>query len=134
MPYVEGDLTPNDTTSEAWALAWLRFYLRDTDDDAEVYTDTELTAWLEATAQVLPVNADAADQDTYYRPHQAAADIISGDPDRKIMERILSWQGEYRPAEQVARGILAAGAWIDALIHDAADVYPDRGGTLEAVF
>lgn len=134
MPYVEGDLQPHDTTDTAWGLAWLRFYLRDTYDAAEIYTDTELLAWLNATSQDLPAAAAVADQTTYYRPHEAAAQIISGDPNRKVMERILSWQGEYRAPEQIAGGIRAAGAWIDALIEDAADEYPDRGGTLEPVF
>lgn len=132
MAYDPTALAPIDTTSKMWALAWTRFFLRDTDGTTEVYSDTELAGVLDATAQALPVGATSPT--TYYRPHQAAADLIEGDPDRKVMERLMSWQGQYRNAEAVARAILAAGAWVDDAIHDAAGVYPERGGTLEAVF
>lgn len=132
MAYDASDLAPIDTTDKAWALAWTRFWLRDTDDNAEVFTDTELNAVLDATSQDLPANADSPT--TYYRPHQAAADLLESDPDRKVMERLMSWQGQYRSAEQVARAILAMGAWVDDAIFDAAGVYPDRGTTLDPVF
>lgn len=134
MPYDSSDLTPIDTTDAAWALAWTRFYLRDTDDAAEVFTDAEITAVLTATSQDLPVGVDAADQATYYRPHQAAADLIRSDPDLKMQERLLSWSATNRSPDAIARGILAAGRWIDDAIDDAAGVYPERGGTLDPVF
>lgn len=134
MAYDPTRLAPIDTTDKLWALAWARFWLRDTDGDAELFSDTEVSAVLDATSQDLPAGAAAADQTTYYRPHQAAADLIENDPDRKVSERLLSWQGQYRSAEQVARSILASGDWVDEEIRSVAGEYPNRGGTLDPVF
>lgn len=134
MAYDASDLEWISPTWKKWALAWLRLFLRDTDASTELFSDDELNAVLTATSQDLPVGAAAADQTTYYRPHQAAADLIRNDPDRKMQERLLSWSATYRSPDEIARGIIAAGAFIDAAIYDAEGVYPDRGGTLDPVF
>jgi len=134
MAYNDVNLTPIDPTDATWALTWVRLYLRDTDASAELFSDAELTAVLTATSQDLPVGQPADEQTTYYRPHQAAADIIRNDPDRKMQERLMSWSATYRRPEEIARGIIASGAFIDRAIYDAAGEYPDRGSTLDAVF
>lgn len=133
MAYDPTALAPTDTTSKMWAIAWTRFFLRDT-DEVEVYSDTEIAAVVDATSQALPRFAEAGSQTTHYRPQKAAADLIESDPDQKVQEALLSWSATNRSPGQIARGIMAAGAWVDEAIFDAAGEYPVRGGTIEPVF
>lgn len=127
MPYDDTDLSGSDATVAAWALAWARFYLRDTSVTDPEYSDAELTAVLTATAW-------EHDSVTYYRPHVAAANIVLGDPDRASSESVLGNSVTLRGASAVANGIRSAGAWVDALISTAAGVTPPSGRTLEPRF
>lgn len=126
MSYDPSQLTPHDTTSIAWALAWTRFNLRDTSAAPE-YNDVELIAALQA-------RAFTHDDVTYYRPHFTAAALVEGDPDRATTETLLGSMFTTRKPAAIAIAIRANGAWVDDLIEAAAEVRPPTGRTLRPVF
>jgi len=132
MSYNASDLATVDTSNAAWGLAWLRFILRDTNDDAEVFSDIELEAVLNGHAQSI-TGTDGATS-TRYRPHAAAAALIESDPDRALSESLMSYSRQNREPAGIARGILASYRWMDDEIHDATGVYPDRGRQLRPWF
>lgn len=116
--YDPSDLQGTDPTSEAWALAWARFLLRDTVVPF-AYEDAEVEAVLTSTAFTHSGS-------TYYRPHVAAAALVESDPDRPISESLLSASVTHRSGGSIARGIRTSGAWVDDLIEAA------TGGTRPA--
>ena len=126
MSYDPSALTPHDTTSIAWALAWTRFTLRDTASEPQ-YRDEELLAALEA-------RAFTHDSVAYYRPHIAAAALIVSDPDRATTETLLGSMFTTRKPNAIAKAIRAEGAWVDDLIETAAEARPPTGRTLRPVF
>ncbi len=127
MAYNSGDLTPIDTTNANWGLAWTRFFLHDTDDANELFTDAELSAVLEARSW-------AYDSVTYYRPHLAAGDLIEADPDRAITESTLGASFTSRSPSSIARTVRKAGAWVDEAIEDVAGRKPASHLTLTPRF
>ena len=127
MAYDSTKLALADATSAVWALAWTRFFLRDT-STPEAFTDAELNAVLAAHAFT------SEDDDVYYRPHVAAAALIRSDPDRAMSEGLLGANITNRDPASVARSIRAAGAWVDDLIELAAGERPPTGRTLVPVF
>lgn len=129
MPYNENDLTPTNLNAGSWGLAWTRFWLRDKTDDR--YSDTELTAALEATSFV-PTRDD--DNQTYYRPHLAAASIIDADPDRALQETVFEASETKRSPERVARSIRRAGRWVDDAIAVATEERPPSTRQIRATF
>ena len=120
--YDEMQLAPIDTTSLDWALATLRFILQDT-GTPERYTDTELTLGLE-------LRSYTPDSTTYYRPHVAAAHLVTSDPDRAISESIDNASETRRSPDQIAAGILRAYGQIDDLIAAASDYRPPSASFL----
>lgn len=128
MPYDKSKLTPNDTTSLDWAVAWTRFLLHDTNDDHETYADDEITA-------VLTSLAWEHETVTYYRPHLAAASLIESDPDRALSESTLGASITNRDPRSIARSIRKGDAWVRAFITAATDGYaPDAANTLEVTW
>lgn len=127
MAYDPTKLALADATSAVWALAWARFMLKDT-STTEVYSDTELTAVLAATAFT------AEDDTVYYRPHVAAANLVKSDPDRALSEGLLGASITNRDPGAVARAIRAAGRWVDDLIETDSEERPPTGRTLVPVF
>ena len=127
MAYDQSALAAADATSLAWAIAWARFFLKDT-GTTELFSDTELVALLKATAYT------AEDAKVYYRPHVVAAALIKTDPDRALSEGLLGASITNRDPASVARSIRAAGVWVDDLIETASDERPPTGRTLVPVF
>jgi hypothetical protein len=132
VAYTEANLTPIDTTAVAWALAWTRFLLHDTDSSNEIYSDTELTAVLTAHAFVHEDGAGV--ETTYYRPHVAAAHLIATDPDRATSESLLGSSVTVQSPGSLARSIRSRNAWIDDAIEELTEERPPTGRTLTAVF
>ena len=130
MTYEETDLHPTSLTSSAWALAWTRFFLRDTSSTPE-FSDTELTAVLEGTS-FTPTRKD--DNNTYYRPHVAAANILQADPNRALQESVFEASETKRSPERIARTIRRSGRWIDDAIFEVAEEHPTSNRTLRAVY
>ena len=126
MAYTAANLTPHDTTDLDWALAWVRFVMRDT-SALEQYTDAEYTA-------VLGAHAFVENAVTYYRPHVAAAALVASDPERAISEALLGANLTHRDPSAIALAIRSQCRWIDALIEEASGVRPPSGRTLTAVF
>lgn len=112
MAYDETDLAPTTTTSVAWALSWVRFWLRDTDAALELWSDTEITARLEADAWT-------HDGTKHYRPHVTAGALLEADPDRATSESTLGASLQTRRPEAIARTIRRQGKWVDDAIQDA---------------
>ena len=111
------DLAASDTTDADWALAYVRFALRDKPNDANAYPalsllDAEILAALEA-------NATEYESDTYYAAHRTAAKLLLGNPEWVQRYSAGGYSEEVRPASQIARDIVSAGAWIDAAISSA---------------
>lgn len=117
MAYNSGDLTPVDTTDSNWALATLRFILRDTDDSNEAYSDQEL-------AMALNLATFTVDSVDYYRPHVVAAGLIRADPDRAISESIDNASETRRDPASIAASILRSWGSIDDAILAASDARP----------
>jgi len=130
MTYNEDNLTPTNLTTSAWAIAWTRFYLRDTSATPE-FSDAEVTAVLTATG-FTPARED--DDNLYYRPHMAAAQLIEAAPDRAIRESLLGASVDLRNPEAIARSIRRAGRWIDDAITTATSEKPTGSRQLTPVF
>lgn len=126
MPYDTSKLQAADPTDIEWGLAWVRHLLRDTAapyawQDAELYATLQATAWQHEGT-------------TYYRPHEAAAQILETDPDRPLAESTLGASVTNRDARQLAAAMRRAGAWVNDLIADAAGTRPPSRRTLEVVW
>ena len=131
MAYDSSNLSPTDLTGLDWAIAWTRFLLKDTDADNELFSDTELQAVIEAMR--FDVEEDGVTT-SYYRPHVAAAHLITTDPDRAVTESLLGSSVTTQSPGSVARAIRASGRWIDDAIYTASEQRPPTGRTLRAVF
>ena len=108
MSYDASALTARDPTDPGWALAWARFYLRDTADPFE-YRDAELLAALDAVAF-------EREDVRYYRPHFAAAHVILTDPNRALSESLMSAMVTHRGPIAISNALRSEGAWVDDLI------------------
>ena len=116
--YVTADLKLNDVTDADWALAYVRFALRDKPNASGAYPvgsldDDELTAAITANAVV---DTGVTPNVTYYPAHRIAASLLAGNP-----EFIQRWSAagvseELRSASEIAREIISSGSWIDATI------------------
>ena len=111
---------PADPDGPAWALAWVRFLLRDKPNEASAFPpgsldDDELTANLNAD-RVQDTTAGGGDDTYYYRPHVTAARLIVSNPMWLSRWAAAGVSEEYRSAEDVARAIRTNNAWIDDLI------------------
>jgi hypothetical protein len=126
MSYVPANLNLKDATSLVWAIAWTRFFLRDTVTPFQL-EDSEITAVLEATAFTV-------EGTSYYRPQIAASNIITSDPERALSESLLGVNVRSRDPEEVARAIRVDNRWVDSLIALESGQYPETGRTLTAVF
>jgi hypothetical protein len=123
-------MSPAAPTTIRWAVAWVRFFLRDKPNEALAFPpgsldDAELSANLTADALVDAV-ADGGDDSVYYRPHVTAARLISSNP-----TWINRWSGgatseEYRDALEVATSIRKGNSWIDTAINAATGGRVDR--------
>lgn len=110
-------LALNDPTSATWALAYVRFALRDKPNDATAYPalslqDEELTPAIAAMAL-----ADAGV--TYYPAHRIAAKLLLSNPEWVQRYSAGGYSEELRPAAEIAKSIIGSGSWIDASINDA---------------
>lgn len=123
--YETVDLALNDPTDADWALAYVRFALRDKPNDASAYPpgtldDAEINALLEAT-KVQDVTANGGDDAYYYQPHKVAADLLVSNPGWVTRWSVPGASEEYRRPGDVAAGILRAGRWIEKSIQSSTD-------------
>ena len=113
-------LALNDPSDATWALAYVRFALRDKPNDASAYPagsldDDELNAVLTAR-KLTDLMANGGDGTDYYVPHQVAAEIIEANPEFVERFSVSGYSEQVRSADSIARGIRRAGRWIDASI------------------
>jgi hypothetical protein len=116
--YDVSTFTPPDPTSVAWAIASARRFMRDTPNEALAYSprsfdDSEIVAQL-------ALDSVSSGGVVYYRPHVSAAHLVRSDPERVLSFGASSYSESYRDADAIARGILRAGAGVDALINTIA--------------
>lgn len=123
--YSTADLALNDPSDADFALAYVRFALRDKPNDASTYPaasldDEEINAALEA-GKITDAIADGGDGTSYYRPHLTAAELLQGNPE--FVERFSAggYSEQARSAGAIARGIRRQGRWIDASIRESTD-------------
>jgi hypothetical protein len=117
--YHLADLQARDVTSTDWALAYVRFALRDKPNAAGAYpipslADEEILAEIAAAGVV-----DGSD--TYYPAHRVAARLLRANPEFVQRFSAAGYSEESRDAGDLARGIIEQGAWVDAAIADATD-------------
>jgi hypothetical protein len=117
------DFALNDPTDSGWALAYVRFALRDKPNDESAYPinslqDEEITAILAGDALV---NDSVTPNVTYYPAHRTAAKILAGNPEYLVRWSTGGVSEELRDPKVVARDIIQAGRWIDALITSESD-------------
>jgi len=131
--YDTAALSPIAPTSDAWALATARRFLRDTPNETGAFSprsflDAELVAQLETDAITYAGSV-------YYRPHVTASALLRSD-----WERVRSFSGggyseTYGDPDKAARAILAAGEGIDAAINaEAGAVIATTGRISQVVF
>ena len=117
------DLALNDPTSADWALAYVRFALRDKPNDASAYpvgslTDEEIAAVL--ASQALEDENDGSTE-VYYAAHRVAARLLASNPEFVQRWSAAGVSQEFRAAKDVARDIITAGSWIDVTISTLTD-------------
>lgn len=118
-------LALNDPTSADWALAYVRFALRDKPNDADAYPansldDAEINAALEA-GKITDATDAGGDGTVYYPAHKVAARIVHGDPERLRYYNLANVGAGQRSADEVANAIRKSGRWIDDAIIAATD-------------
>lgn len=111
-------LALNDATDADWALAYVRFALRDKPNEATAYpidslSDEEVNAAL--TAQAL-VDESVTPNVTYYAAHRVAAALVTGNPTWISRWSSAGVSEAFRDAEATAKAIIRAGRWIDQAI------------------
>ena len=111
------DLAANDATDADWALAYVRFALRDKPNEANAYP--ALSLFDEEIAAALAAAAVTYETDTYYPAHRVAAKLLRANPEFTTRWSAAGVSEEYRDAADVARAIIEQGAWIDAAITNA---------------
>lgn len=121
--YDTTDLALNDPTSLDWALAYVRFALRDKPNESSAYPlgslqDEEIEAALAAAAL-----SDTVDSSTevYYPAHRIAANLLASNPEFVQRWSAAGVSQEFRSSKDIARDIITAGKWIDASIADSTD-------------
>ena len=112
-------LALNLTTSATWALAYVRFALRDKPNASNAYpalslSDEELNAQIDA----MSLEDDSV---TYYPAHRIAAKLLLSNPEWVQRYSAGGYSEELREASEIAKGIISGGSWIDAAINDATD-------------
>ena len=112
-------LALNTVTSATWALAYVRFALRDKPNAGSAYpalslSDEELNAQIAA----MSLTSDAV---VYYPAHRIAAKLLLANPEWVQRYSAGGYSEESRGAAEIARGIISGGSWIDAAINDATD-------------
>lgn len=112
-------LALNLTTSAPWALAYVRFALRDKPNAGNAYpaltlSDEELNAQIAA----MGITHETI---TYYPAHRIAARLLLANPEWVQRYSAGGYSEEARDASVIARGIIQGGAWIDAAINAATD-------------
>lgn len=117
------DLALNDVDSGDWALAYVRFALRDKPNDESAYPagsleDEEINAALSGAAII---DTGQTPSVTYYRPHRVAADLLLSNPTWVVRWSAAGVSEETRDPDVVAKAIVKAGAWIDTAIADDSD-------------
>lgn len=117
------DLALNDPTSLAWAVAYVRFALRDKPNESSAYPlgslqDEEIEAALAGGALADEIDGST---ETYYPAHRVAARLLASNPEFVQRWSAAGVSQEFRAAKDVARDIVTAGAWIDASISDLTD-------------
>ena len=113
------DLAANDTTDADWALAYVRFALRDKPNDANAYPALSLQD--EEIGAALTANAITYDSVPYYAAHRTAAKLLLGNPEWVQRYSAGGYSEELRSADSIARDIISAGSWIDAQIATETD-------------
>ena len=118
-------LALNDPTSANWALAYVRFALRDKPNDADAYPansleDEEINAILEAE-KVTDSTDMGGDGTSYYEPHKTAARILSANPEVVTRFSAGGYSEETRPVAALVHAIRRQGRWIDDSIIDSTD-------------
>jgi hypothetical protein len=112
-------LALNTVTSATWALAYVRFALRDKPNAASAYPANGLAD--EEINAVIAADAIVDGSATYYPAHRVAARLLRANPEFVQRFSAAGYSEELRDAGDVARGIIEQGAWIDAAIADATD-------------
>lgn len=113
-------LALNTPSSSDWALAYVRFALRDKPNDASTYPagsleDEEINAALDAR-KLTDTVASGGDGTSYYPAHLVAAELLEANPEFVERFSVSGYSEQTRTADSIARGIRRAGAWIDASI------------------
>lgn len=116
-------LALNDPTSAAWALAYVRFALRDKPNEAAAYpidslSDEEINAAFAAQALV---DDGVTPSVSYYPAHRVAAGLIEGNPTWVQRWSSAGVSEALRDAGETAKAIVKAGRWIDRAIGRASD-------------
>lgn len=107
----------NDPTDATWALAYVRFALRDKPNEATAYpidslSDEEINAALSAQALV----DEGVTPVTYYPAHRVAAALVEGNPTWVERWSSAGVSEAFRDAAETAKAIIKAGRWIDQAI------------------
>lgn len=115
--YTEANLASPDTTSTDWALAFVRFVLRDTPNDASTFpeysmTDAEISAALEVDAITDKVSL-GGDGSVYYPAHRTAARLLRTNPQYAERISVAGYTETRTPASQLATRIVRANSWVD---------------------
>lgn len=138
--YSPTNLALNDPTSLAWALAYARFTLRDKPLQADdiiwpdgSLTNEELEAAITADA-ITDTVAGGGDDTVYYVPHRTAANLIRANPELLQRWSVDGYASERRAIPSITRGILQAGAWIDASIRSSTVSRVGAGASLGVRF
>jgi len=110
-------LALNDATDADWALAYVRFALRDKPNENSAYPtgsldDAEISAALEAD-KVQDTTANGGDGTYYYRPHRVAARLLTGNPNWVSRWSVGGYSEQGPSMDAAARGIRSQGRWID---------------------
>ena len=118
--YTIANLLPVDLDGSDWALARVRYFLRDKPNEGTAFPpgsldDDELLAELDAD-RVQDTTAGGGDGTYYFRPHVTAARVIISNPTWLSRWTAGSVSEVYRDAEGVARAIRTQNQWIDDLI------------------
>jgi hypothetical protein len=112
-------LALNDVTDATWALAYVRFALRDKPNAGSAYpalslSDEELAAMVDAMSLT-------HESVVYYPAHRIAAKLLLANPEWVQRYSAGGYSEEVRDAAEIAKGIISGGSWIDAAINTATD-------------
>lgn len=131
MAYDPSRLSPMNPEDEGWALATLRFILKDT-GEPERYSDTELLASLELH-QFACKDRESKDR-VFYRPHATAAALVRSDATRAIERSVDNASEVLRDPHAAAASIARSGQPVDDWIERESGRRPTTGRTFRTVF